>query len=117
MDICFKPSDVTLDLINICLEKPFITESQLMNKSQTVVCISSVKQKVVIRGGGGVGEGAFHAHTSSFLDFKMMHVIRTIGSSMPQTLQAAHLADGRHQDWKIATKGRYPALSEIRHLS
>lgn len=59
MDICFKRSDVTLDLINICLEKPFITESQLMNKSQTVECISSVKQKVMIRDGGGVGEVFF----------------------------------------------------------
>lgn len=59
MDICFKPSDVTLDLINICLEKPFITKSQLMNKSQILECISSVKQKVTIRDGGGVGEVCF----------------------------------------------------------
>lgn len=59
MDICFKRSDVPLDLINICLEKPFITKSQLMNKSQTVDYISSVKQKVMIRDGGGVGEVCF----------------------------------------------------------
>lgn len=59
MDICFKPSDVTLDLINICLEKPFITKSQLMNKSQTVECISSVKQEVMICDGGSAGEVRF----------------------------------------------------------
>lgn len=54
MDICFKPSDVTLDLINICLKKPFITKSQLMNKSQ-YLCISSVKQKVMIHEGAVQG--------------------------------------------------------------
>lgn len=31
-----RPGDVTLDLINICLEKPFITGSPLINKSQAV---------------------------------------------------------------------------------
>lgn len=35
MDIYFKPSNVTLDLINICLETPSITRSQLINKSHT----------------------------------------------------------------------------------
>ncbi len=69
MDICFKLVDVTVDLINICLEKPFITNSQLMNKSHIMECISSVKLKVMIRNGGGVGEARFsdtlaHSRTS-----------------------------------------------------
>jgi len=104
MDICFKPSDATLDSINICLEKPFITESQLMNKQQSL-CISGVKRKVMICEWGR--HTHTHTHTISFLDFKMMHEIHTMGSPTPHT---------SHTHTPSA-KGWYPTLSEILNFS
>ena len=74
----FALSQVMLRLTQsiFALRSPFITESQLMNKSQIAARISSVKQEVMIRGGGGAAEASFSNKGAHFLDFRMMHVIQ-----------------------------------------
>lgn len=65
-----RPGDVTLDLINICLEKPFITGSPSINKSQAAQSAE--------RSGSAVGAAKAGSRTR-FLDLGVLRAIRTAG--------------------------------------
>lgn len=82
MDICFKPSDVTLDLINTWLEKPFITRSQLM--------ISHTQRSV--SGGHDPRRGRWSRRGLHFSDtLSGIHATRTISSIKLDAIDAARV--------------------------